>query len=82
MKVDVTNSLTTGKSLITKCHVCGHIMESETEIKKCSKCKKSFMPLNYFTKIHAKNSKEFSKLFVKSNELKEEDLITGIQVLW
>ncbi len=69
-------------TLIKKCHCCGHIMESKKEVQKCGECNKSFLPLNYFSKIHAKNSEEFKNLFCKSDELHEEDLIRGINVLW
>jgi len=68
--------------LIKKCHVCGQMMESHSEIKKCVRCKKSFLPSHYFAKIHAKNSKEYLHLFAESDELREEDLIKGINVLW
>ncbi len=73
---------TTGKVLIKKCHVCGHVAESYMEVKKCGGCNKSFLPSNYFGKVHAKNSEEFSKLFSSSDELHEEDLVRGISVLW
>lgn len=64
------------------CHICSGLNESEQEIDRCTKCKKSFMPLNYFGKIHAQNSDEFKKLFAYSHELHEEDLIKGIYALW
>lgn len=70
------------KVIIKKCHVCGHVEESYRETKKCSNCKKSFLPSNYFGKVHAKNSKEFDELFSHSDELHEEDLVKGINVLW
>lgn len=72
----------TGKILIKKCHICGTVAESYSEVKKCDNCKKSFLPSNYFGKVHAKNSEEFAKLFSSSDELYEEDLIKGIAVLW
>lgn len=71
-----------GKMIIKKCHVCGEIHESFQEVQKCSKCKKSFMPANYFTKVHAKNTKEFQNLFCDAEELFDEDLILGLNVLW
>ncbi|MCF8058776.1 MAG: hypothetical protein K9K67_05740 [Bacteriovoracaceae bacterium] len=71
-----------GKLLVKKCHVCGSLMESYIERKKCTQCKKSFLPTNYFSKVHAKNSKEFDELFSSSDDLHEEDLIKGISVLW
>ena len=45
--------------LIKKCHVCGALFETHKELKKCLKCKKSFLPCNYFNKVHAKDSNEF-----------------------
>ena len=71
-----------GKVLIKKCHVCGHVAESYSELKKCGGCKKSFLPTNYFGKVHAKNTQEFSELFSTSDEIHEDDLIRGISVLW
>ena len=68
--------------IIKKCHVCGHVNESQKEMQRCGKCEKSFLPLNYFGKVHAKNSDDFSKLFCKASELHEEDLIHGLHVLW
>jgi len=70
------------KVLIKKCHVCGVVSESFQETKKCGGCNKSFLPINYFSKVHAKNSKEFDELFSFSEDLHEEDLIKGINVLW
>lgn len=68
--------------LIKKCHSCGNIMESKKELQKCKKCSQSFMPSNYFGKVHAKNSKEFDNLFCDAEELYEDDLILGLNVLW
>lgn len=81
MKVTTVDKKT-GKILIKKCHVCGAVAESYSEQKKCGSCKKSFLPSNYFGKVHAKNSKEFAQLFSSSDDLHEEDLIKGIAVLW
>lgn len=69
-------------ALIKKCHCCGHVMESKKEIERCEKCKKSFLPSQYFTKVHAKNTEEFKQLFAASEDLHEEDLIKGLHVLW
>ena len=71
------------KVLIKKCHVCGQLTESYQEIDRCPKCNKSFLPLNYFTKIHqVGNQEEFKELFETTENLREEDLIRGIYVLW
>jgi hypothetical protein len=70
------------KILIKKCHICGLIMESDREIKKCTKCNKSFLPCHYFNKVHAKTSKEFTNLFSSTQELHEDDLVKGIHVIW
>lgn len=70
------------KIIFKKCHLCGTIMESFHEQKKCKGCKKSFLPSNYFGKVHAKNSKEYDELFSSSDDLQEEDLVKGINVLW
>jgi hypothetical protein len=71
-----------GKLLIKKCHVCGVLSESFKEEQKCKGCKKSFLPSNYFGKVHAKNSKEFHELFSMSDDMHDEDMIKGLSVLW
>ena len=62
--------------------MCGFLNESSKEVSKCGKCNKSFLPLNYFGKVHAKNTEEFKNLFATSDEIHEEDLIKGIHALW
>ncbi len=68
--------------LIKRCHLCGFLIETNKEVSQCPHCKKSFLPLNYFGKVHAKNSKEYQNLFADSEELTEDDLIKGLTVLW
>lgn len=81
--MNTTKNLTKkGKLLIKKCHVCGSLNESFKEAKKCRDCNKSFLPSNYFGKVHAKNSKEYDELFSASDDLHEDDLVKGINVLW
>jgi hypothetical protein len=70
------------KIIIKKCHMCGHVMESKSEIKKCDKCKKSFLPSNYLGKVKAKNSRDYQNQFSNVEEIYEDDLIKGINVLW
>jgi len=82
MKAELTNKETGAKLLIKKCHVCGHLMESAQEVQKCGGCKKSFLPVNYFSKVHSKGQKEYEQLFAHSYELRDEDLIKGLTVLW
>jgi hypothetical protein len=57
-------------------------MEDYKEIAKCHKCKKSFLPVNYFSKVHSKNNQEYDQLFANGHELHESDLIKGLTVLW
>lgn len=76
------NTSTSGILLIKKCHMCGHLNESSKEVPRCGQCSKSFLPLNYFGKVHAKNTEEFNNLFSTSDEIHEEDLIKGIHALW
>ncbi len=73
---------TSGKLIIKKCHLCGKITEETKEISKCPNCNKSFLPLNYFSKIHAKNSEDFKRLFSNCDELEEKDLIKGLYAIW
>lgn len=82
MKLESAKKETGSKLLIKKCHICGHIMESAQEVQKCGKCKKSFLPVNYFSKIHSKSQSEYELLFAYGHELSEEDLIKGLTVLW
>lgn len=82
MKLELSNKETNGKLLIKKCHVCGHVMESAQEVQKCQKCKKSFLPVNYFSKVHSKSQSDYEQLFAYGHEMHEEDLIKGLTVLW
>lgn len=82
MKVETSSLHAPEKLIIKKCHICGHIMESHQEIVKCDKCKKSFLPVNYFSKVHSKNQKDYAQLFAYGYELHESDLIKGLTVLW
>ena len=82
MKNLVKENSTQAKQIVKVCHVCGHIHSSFEEVQRCEGCQKSFLPLNYFSKVHAKNSTEFEALFVSSDQLHEEDLIKGLYVLW
>ncbi|MBC74589.1 MAG: hypothetical protein CME64_01095 [Halobacteriovoraceae bacterium] len=70
------------KVIIRKCHMCGQVVESHVEQDKCCGCGKSFLPLNYFDKIHGDKNQNFSDLFERSDDLHEEDMITGVYVLW
>lgn len=72
------------KKIIKRCHICDQITESSKEIDKCVSCGKSFLPLNYFSKIHDHEGHkyDYSELFAQSHELEEEDLIIGLYVLW
>lgn len=81
MKVEVKTKQT-DRLIIKKCHLCGHLMESYEEVKKCGQCKKSFLPSNYFSKVHSKNPTEYDHLFAQSHEIHDEDLIKGLTVLW
>lgn len=82
MSMNIEKKRTTDQVIIKKCHVCGFLIETSKEASQCPHCKKSFLPLNYFGKVHAKNSEEFKNLFSNSEELAEEDLIKGLTVLW
>ena len=68
--------------IIKKCHICGHLNESKSEPKKCCGCNKSFLPLNYFSKVHNHGKEQYDALFEACNELTEQDLIKGIYVIW
>jgi hypothetical protein len=70
------------RKIIRKCHCCSQVTESDTEVEKCLSCGKSFLPLNYFEKIHGKSEYKFDELWAKSHELEEEDLIKGLFVIW
>lgn len=82
MSMNIESKRTTDQVIIKRCHMCGFLIETSVEASQCPHCKKSFLPLNYFGKVHAKNSKEYQNLFAKPEELSEEDLIKGLTVLW
>lgn len=70
------------KVLIKLCHCCGKLTESAKEPERCASCHKAFLPTNYFYKVHAKTTEEFKELFLHIEELHEEDLIKGYNVIW
>ncbi len=70
------------KVIIKKCHVCGQLSESSVELERCLKCKKAFLPLNYFSKIHESSSEKYEELFSHCSEIDEEDLVLGLYVIW
>lgn len=67
--------------VIRKCHKCGQMTESIKEQPACSGCGKSFLPLNYFAKVHD-HSGEVNELYANGNDLLEEDLVQGLFVIW
>lgn len=70
------------KLLVRKCHQCGDLGESPTELKKCAKCNKAFLPLAYFEKVHTLSGARFDSLFSHCDDIDEEDIIKGIHVIW
>lgn len=83
MKSEVfERSFSTDTVIIKRCHKCGQMMESPKELMRCIRCGKSFLPSNYFSKVHAKNSSDFENLFAEATELHEDDLVKGISLLW
>lgn len=70
------------KVMYKKCHVCGYVMETTQEPQRCEKCRKSFLPSNYFQKVHSKDVHDFKHLFSQSDDLCEDSLVKGFHVLW
>ena len=69
------------KMVIRKCHKCGQLVEAPKEQESCACCGKSFLPLNYFEKVHDHSGK-LTELYAESDEIAEEDLVKGIFVIW
>ncbi|MBP9675060.1 MAG: hypothetical protein KBD63_08205 [Bacteriovoracaceae bacterium] len=87
MKDNTQNTKVLKKSSATffrKCHMCFQVAESLHEIEKCPHCKKSFMPLNYFQKVHGQNVSDIknAQLFAPAQDLAEDDLLYGLMALW
>lgn len=82
MRAQETTKASTDRTLIKKCHCCGTIMETHREPQRCTGCGKSFLPTQYFGKVHAKNEAEFKELFSSACELEEEVLIKGLTLIW
>jgi hypothetical protein len=70
------------KLLIRACHSCLKLNESYQELERCTHCKKSFLPLRYFEKIHQQKELKWENHFSLSEQIEEEDLIKGLFVLW
>lgn len=68
------------KIILKKCHICSHLTESFVEISKCESCNKSFLPSNYFSKVHCQ--KEKKDYYDDADDLKSESLIKGLDTLW
>lgn len=73
---------TYARVIIKKCHSCSLIVESHKEQEKCCGCNKSFLPLNYFDKVHQNKKQALSELYADSGDIHEEDVIKGLYVLW
>ncbi|GAB4013229.1 MAG: hypothetical protein Fur0010_09900 [Bdellovibrio sp.] len=82
MKAHTETKKARGSSLIKKCHNCGHLIETTIEPMKCASCSQSFLPLQYFSKVHSKSSEDYEKLFAKVEEIHEADIIKGLYVIW
>ncbi len=82
MRAQETTKASTDRTLIKKCHCCGTIMETHREPQRCTGCGKSFLPTQYFGKVHAKNEAEFKELFSNACELEGELLIKGLTLIW
>lgn len=67
--------------VIRQCHKCAKMTESVKEQESCASCGKSFLPLNYFTKVHD-HSGAINELYAHSSDILEEDLVKGIFVIW
>jgi Zn-finger nucleic acid-binding protein len=70
------------KLLIRACHICLRVNESSVELERCAHCKKPFLPLRYFEKIHQAKEIKFEQHFSSADHLEEEDLVKGLFVLW
>lgn len=72
----------TPQTLIRMCHMCLKLNEAASEIEKCHHCHKSFLPLRYFDKIHAKSQGNWSSHFDSIDDIDSKDLICGLFVMW
>ena len=70
------------KTLIKRCHICGHLNESPIELERCLGCHKSFLPSSYFSKVHNNTGTNYTSLYSSVHEIDEKDLIIGIHVIW
>ena len=82
MRTEVISAKRVKKLIIRRCHMCGQLNESYSETQRCCLCNKSFLPLNYFGKVHAKNSVDFTHLFEEAVNINENDLIKGLFAIW
>lgn len=82
MESNVFKKVRSGKSIIRQCHVCGHVNETEYEVKRCYSCRKSFLPSSYQHNGIKLDQKSYDDLYEHCDEIHEEDLIKGIHVIW
>ncbi len=78
-----TKKNTSGRSLYRQCHMCAYVIHTSEEVQRCPKCNKSFLPLNYFAKIHkGKQGEDYDALYSSCDELSEQEIIKGLYVIW
>ena len=70
------------KTIFKKCHKCGKVIESNSEVKRCPACNKNFLPVKYFQRSQYVFNEDFESLYSSSDELSEENLIIGLYVIW
>lgn len=69
------------KMIVRQCHKCTQVIEAPKEQESCLCCGKSFLPINYFDKIHDHSGK-VNELYASSEEIEEQSLVKGIFVIW
>lgn len=69
-------------SLFRVCHSCGHVNESQRELERCQKCRKSFLPLEYFNKVGDTPTYDISDLYSFVEDINDLALIRGLYVIW
>jgi hypothetical protein len=71
------------KLLFKVCHRCLRAHATEIEPERCPYCLKAFLPHGYFQHIHQqKKSARYQLFFQDTDDLDEEDLVKGLNVLW
>jgi len=64
------------------CHKCNTLSSDYHEVKKCGNCGQSFLPTNYFKKVHSLKGVDYDDLYDSVSNIDPSLLLKGLTVIW